>query len=110
MDLNKMAKVAYENSFKHGFWDNSVPEEVIPEKLMLIVTELAEAMEEYRNGHMDEWYGDNGKPEGFGPELADTIIRIGDLAHALGLDLNALVKEKHQFNLNRPFRHGGKAC
>lgn len=114
MDLNKMAKAAYENSLNHGFWDGKNALDSIPEKLMLIVSELSEALEEYRNGNMDNYHSDldcwRAKPEGFGPEMADAVIRIGDLAHALGYDLNALVKEKHEFNKTRPYKHGGKKC
>lgn len=48
------------------------------------------------------------KPEGFGVELADTIIRILDLAGFLGLDMAALVELKMEYNRGRPHKHGGR--
>ena len=46
------------------------------------------------------------KPEGFMVELADAVIRIGDLAFLLGADLQAAVNEKHNYNRTRPYKHG----
>lgn len=114
--LNLMRDAFYQNSVEHGFWEGygdwDAPGSVIPEKLMLIVTEAAEAMEAYREkGHVPGglvWVGEGGKPEGIPFELADIIIRVLDLAGALGIDIERAVFEKHQYNLKRPYRHGGK--
>lgn len=54
--------------------------------------------------------GPTEKPEGFIVELADAVIRIADLAGALGLDLEAAIRVKHVYNATRPQRHGGKRC
>ena len=35
-------------------------------------------------------------------ELADAVIRIADLAGALGLDLGGAIAEKLEYNRNRP--------
>ena len=43
-------------------------------------------------------------------ELADIVIRVGDLAERLGIDLGRAVEEKHAFNLTRAMKHGGKVC
>jgi len=48
------------------------------------------------------------KPEGFGIELADAMIRIADLAYLTGIDLEELIREKHQYNATRPYKHGRK--
>jgi len=85
----------------------------IGEKLMLIVTEVAEAMEEYRNGVdlteiLMDADGKPGKPGGFPSELADVLIRIGDLCGALGIDLEEAVRLKLVYNKGRSYRHGGK--
>lgn len=48
------------------------------------------------------------KPEGFGVELADAVIRIADLAYLCGIDLGQLVLEKHEYNKTRPAKHGRK--
>lgn len=50
------------------------------------------------------------KPEGFASELADVLIRVFDLAGALGIDLEDAVQSKMAYNKTRPHRHGGKAC
>ncbi len=52
---------------------------------------------------------DSAKPEGFAVELADAVIRIFDLAGALGLDLEAAMERKHEYNRGRPFMHGKQA-
>jgi NTP pyrophosphatase (non-canonical NTP hydrolase) len=48
------------------------------------------------------------KPEGVGPELADTIIRILDYAEHVGLDMDYEVALKMHHNESRELRHGGK--
>lgn len=76
--------------------------------LMLITTEVAEAAECVRAGHLTAMQGANGKPEGLPSELADIVIRLGDYAGAMGIDIEAAVTEKAAFNKRRPHRHGGK--
>lgn len=76
------------------------------EVLMLAVTELAEAMEAYRAGNpMSE------KIDGFSKveeELADTMIRILDMAGGMGFDIEGALRAKMAYNKTRPYRHGGK--
>lgn len=52
---------------------------------------------------LDAW---NAKPRGLDVELADIVIRVGDLAGALGIDLQASIQKKHAFNLGRIRKHG----
>jgi NTP pyrophosphatase (non-canonical NTP hydrolase) len=42
----------------------------------------------------------------FPDELADIIIRVGDLAEYLGYDLERHVELKMEYNSHRPKRHG----
>jgi NTP pyrophosphatase (non-canonical NTP hydrolase) len=49
------------------------------------------------------------KPIGFASELADVVIRVMDLAEAMGIDLEREILLKHEYNLTREHRHGGKA-
>jgi len=99
------------NAVAHGWWDGVTPEkkmELIPEKLLLIITEIAEATEDYRVGSMDTKLGAGGKPEGFWVEIADAVIRVLDLAGAMDVDLEHIIELKHEYNKTRPHRHGGK--
>lgn len=91
-----------------GFWPDTnppVPQEDfnVGEKLMLIVTEVAEACEAHRKNLPDDKLPYR---SGLEVELADALIRIFDLAGALNLDLAGALLEKAVYNLNRPFRHG----
>ena len=79
-----------------GFWDEK---RNIGEALMLIVTELAEAMEGYR--HQDD--------ANFREELADAFIRLLDLCGGLGIDIQAEISKKSEKNKARPYKHG-KIC
>lgn len=71
----------------------------IGEKLMLIVSEVAEAMEGHRKDLRDDKLPHRSMIE---VELADTLIRILDLAGFLGLDLAGATIEKLAFNQQRP--------
>lgn len=112
MEINKLIYESYNNSLKKGFWD--VNNCNIPEKLMLIVSELSEALEEYRANddrpmiYYNPFKPD--KPEGFGIEIADAVIRIADLCGKLDIDLNECLRIKMKYNKTRPFRHGNKKC
>lgn len=84
------------------------------EKLMLAVTELAETMEGWRKGLMDDKLPHRKMIE---VEIADAFIRLGDLAKALELDVGGAIVEKMAFNavrLDHKIEHrmaaGGKAA
>ena len=72
---------------------------LVAQKLMLAVSELAEAMEGHRKGLMDDKLPHRQMLE---VECADLMIRVGDLAGALRLDLGGAVEEKLEFNRTRP--------
>lgn len=111
--LNEMAKVIYENNKEKGFWDN---ERNVGETLMLIVTELAEALEAHRKNKMapptmsmpeiskenfEQFYKDT-----YEDEIADALIRIFDLCGGTGIDLEWHVSQKVNYNKQRPRLHG----
>lgn len=90
-----------------GWWEN--PDRNFGELMMLATTEIAEAFEEWRNGHdLTEIYYVDGKPEGVPIELADVLIRIFDNCERYGIDLENALRIKQHYNESRPHRHGGK--
>lgn len=70
----------------------------VGELLMLIVSELAEAMESHRKDLMDDKLPHR---KGLEVELADALIRIFDLAGGLKLDLGNALVEKAAYNKSR---------
>lgn len=106
MVIAEIQKAVYDNSYDHGFWDDDFN---IPEKLMLIVSEVSEALEDYRKNEMKTYTLESGKPCGFPSEIADVVIRVMDLCQRLGIDLEEEIALKHEFNKSRPFKHG-KVC
>jgi len=72
---------------------------LVAEKLCLIHSEISEAMEGHRKGLSDDKLPHRLQIE---VELADAVIRIADLAGALGLDLGGAIAEKMVFNSARP--------
>ena len=69
------------------------------EKLMLVVTEVAEASEARRK---DDW-------ENFKEEIADTFIRLMDITASLDIDIESCITAKMELNENRPHMHGKNA-
>lgn len=106
MNMNEWANEIHANAVAHGWWES---ERELPEILMLIVSELSEALEEYRAGRPMLWYGNNGKPEGIAIEVIDALIRILDWCGKEALDVDELVRVKHEYNKTRPYKHG-KIC
>lgn len=70
----------------------------IPEMLCLVHSEISEAMEGYRKNLQDDKLPHRKMIE---VELADALIRIGDLAGYLGLDLGGAIVEKMEYNSKR---------
>lgn len=81
-----------------GFWDQK---RNVGEMLMLVVSELGEAIEAHRSG----LFGME-KKDTFEDEIADAVIRLFDLCGGLGIDLEKQMEWKLAFNKKRGLRHG----
>ena len=124
--LNEIRDAIHNNSVAKGFWNE--PNTNITEKIMLVVTELSEAVEAMRKLQRDEFeryiascngiigtFDVNGYNEfdfkefikdSVGDEFADSIIRILDLCGRLGIDIEGHIKYKMEYNSTRPYLHG----
>ena len=84
----------------------AIQEARMAQKLMLIVSELGEALEALRHGNPP----DNHIPKfsGMEAELADAIIRIMNLSGTEDIRLAEAIIAKASYNARRPYKHGGK--
>lgn len=102
---NELARVVYHChgvAREAGWWHDIKTGEPVDrnrgELLMLIVSEVAEAMEGERKDLMDDHLPHRRMAE---VELADAVIRICDYAGAHGYDLGGALLEKLQYNAHR---------
>ena len=93
MKISEMVDLVHDNAVNKGFWDKR---REVGTLLMLVVSELAEALEAHRNRDM----------ENFAEELADTVIRVADIAGGLNIDLEMEIVNKMVRNKHRPRLHG----
>lgn len=120
--INSLRDLIYKNAKAKGFWDQ---ERNIGEALMLVVTELAEALETHRAAGsikpvdemvkqaMLEMHDDEFKEhfalmvkDSFQDEMADTIIRVLDLCGGLDIDIEWHIAAKMRYNSTRSRLHG----
>lgn len=121
--LNNLVKDIHSKNIEAGWWNDPETGEsllnhkftpyVVATKIMMTVTELAEATEGYRKDLMDDKLPHRKMID---VELADALIRILDLAGAVGCgDLGGIMEEKRELNKIRPdhklenrIKNGGK--
>lgn len=135
--MNEIAKEVHEIAVAHGWWDNppSFPEVVAlcHSELSEALEEYRKGRpmhyypcnaggvccEEDGSAHCASRAYDpddpevpcsaqSKKPEGIAVEMADCIIRILDWCAHEGIDIDAIMREKNEYNKTRPYRHGGK--
>jgi NTP pyrophosphatase (non-canonical NTP hydrolase) len=126
VQINEMARTAFAIADSKGWWDfaarpasdgdapcrpgvTMTPTEVTAQ-LALVMTEASEAIECVRDGDYAPRVSTEkpGKPEGLPSELADIMIRVGQLAYAMGIDLETAIRTKMDHNAVRVHRHGGR--
>lgn len=121
MDINfkSFANEIHNNNVQKGFYDEKRETGTL---LMLIVSELAEAMEadrknkkanrqiSWENFDFSKQYDrdifENNIKNSFEDEIADTIIRLFDLVGYMGIDIDWHIKQKLEYNKTRPYKHG----
>jgi NTP pyrophosphatase (non-canonical NTP hydrolase) len=101
--FDDLAIELHKNAVEKGFWPEDIDDIFIAKQLMMIVSEVTEAMEAIRK--------DKGEEE-ITKEFADILIRTLDLyagvveAGYTRLSLDQALKEKVDFNKTRPEKHG----
>jgi NTP pyrophosphatase (non-canonical NTP hydrolase) len=131
--MKNLISQAHEMAKSKGFWEG---ERNKSELLMLVVSELAEALEALRKDHYadqdvveslshdleldrtDEEFllkainwktsFEQGVKSSFEDELADVAIRLFDLCGGLGVDLEKHIEMKMKYNSMRGYKHGKK--
>lgn len=107
------------------------------DEMILITSELVEALEAFRDRGFEEWVTHQptingvklpkmtpeqlealgipeeawgmGRREGVAPELAGTFVRLLDTCERHGIRLGQEFRQEMEYNWKRAFRHGGRA-
>jgi NTP pyrophosphatase (non-canonical NTP hydrolase) len=101
--FDELAEEIHKNAVDKGFWDRTVDPIFIAKQMMMIVSEVSEAMEALRKDMDADQISD---------EFADILIRTLDLyagiaeAGYVTKSLDYAVKEKMEKNSHRPKKHG----
>lgn len=106
LPLNQLAAEIHEINVSKGFDFDATDPRAVTEKLCLVHSELSEALEELRDGNPERVV--NGKPEGVGAECIDVLVRTLHILHKRGVDIDALMRAKLEFNKGRGYLHGRK--
>lgn len=118
MTITSFVAEAHANAVKKGFWDDN---RELGTTLMLIVSELGEALEadrvHYYSSSLPRQVSDCSSEkefithfeqytkDTFQDEIADTFIRLADLCGQSGIDIEAYIKAKMSYNALRPYKH-----
>ena len=122
--FDRMTQEVHDVNQANGWWDS---DRTIGDACALLHSEVSEAFDAWRKHGFEDttaysktMYGrgdhgenlevviDNPKPEGYGSELADVLIRLLDQADRDGIDLVAEYERKLAYNRTRGYRHGGR--
>lgn len=91
----------------HGITETYYLPAPVPATLVAEVGDVEKARELHL-AYLEE-QGKPKKPEGFPSEIADAVIRLLHLVAETGIDLEAIIDEKLDYNATRGHKHGGKA-
>ena len=119
--LNNLADKIHTDAVNNGFYDDK---RQVGTLLMLVVSELSEALEADRNRlynnsdtalpdkipgintkKFPQWFKDNVKNT-FNDEIADAIIRLLDICGYFGIDIDRHIQLKLAYNKTRGYKHG----
>jgi NTP pyrophosphatase (non-canonical NTP hydrolase) len=121
MNIKEIQQKIHLVNVEKGFWEDR---KNVGEVLMLIVSELGEALDAHRAGKkadveaFDARAIDRTEPadyqadfqdcikDTFEDEIADTVIRILDMCEGFGIDLERHIALKLEYNKTRPYKHG----
>lgn len=126
--LNKISRKLHESAMRKGFWEQKRETGTL---LMLVVSELAEALEADRKNkfadlrtlenciNADDINEDDKAAyfisefqrnikDTFEDEIADTFIRLFDLVGAMNIDIEKHIELKMRYNQSREYMHGKK--
>jgi len=101
-NLNTLRDLCHSDSIKAGWYTDMITKQSLTmnkgERLMLIVSEISEAMEGERKGLQDDHLPDRPMAE---VELADAVIRIMDYCGLYKYDIGGAVTDKLKYNRGR---------
>lgn len=102
--LNTLRDEVYQDAVAHGLWeeDDDLSDDLLDGCYDLIYDEVSEL-----DGAIEEWVRTDYHNH-FTEELADVIIMSLSVAGKLGIDIDAAVRRKIEFNKTRPWKHEGE--
>lgn len=117
VDLNELSKTIHQDNVDRGFYDD---DRQIGTLLMLVVSELSEALEADRkdrhctesggalnvDGTIDKELFEEKFKDTFEDEIADAFIRLFDLCGYLNIDIRKHISLKLAYNRTRGYKHG----
>lgn len=77
--------------------------------IALMHSELSECLEFLRKKEQPAMDDHVPTITGEAAELADVLIRIFHYCGKYGIDLGEALRLKHEYNINRPYRHGKRS-